>query len=83
MRTTIDLDPQLHAQVRRRAQREGLSLGRMLDKLVKQGMQQGADATDEPILQRSERFIALIPATQSAKVASVTVQQVIDEEGIL
>ncbi|MFT3800422.1 MAG: hypothetical protein QM766_04310 [Burkholderiaceae bacterium] len=83
MRTTIDLDPQLHALVRRRAQREGLSLGRMLGKLVEQGMQQGADTADEPVLQRSGRFIALMPATQGAKVASATVQQVIDEEGLL
>ena len=84
MRTTIDLDPQLHDRVRRRAQREGLSLGRMLGKLVEQGMQQGSDTADEPpALQRSGRFIALMPATQGAKVASAAVQHVIDEEGIL
>ncbi len=83
MRTTVDLEPQLHARVRRRAQREGISLGRMLGKLVEQGLQ-GVPANNEPpAMQRSGRFTVLVPATPDAKVASAAIQQIIDDEGIL
>ncbi|MFT4104047.1 MAG: hypothetical protein QM674_24085 [Burkholderiaceae bacterium] len=81
MRTTIDLDPQLHARARRRAQREGISLGRMLGKLVEQGLQ-GA-AAGVPAMQRSGRFTVLAPAAPHARGASAAVQQAIDEEGVL
>ncbi|MFT4197465.1 MAG: hypothetical protein QM601_06065 [Pseudoxanthomonas sp.] len=83
MRTTIDLEPQLHARVRRRAQREGLSLGRMLGKLVEQSMQSAPSGGEAPAMQRSGRFAVLVPTVQDAKVASAVVQQAIDDEGVL
>lgn len=82
MRTTIELDEELHERLRRRAQREGLSLARLLGRLVAQA--QAAPAADEAVpRQRSGRFSVLAPATPDARTASSTVQKMIDEEGIL
>ena len=82
MRTTIELDEHLHALVQRQAQREGLSMARLLGRLVAQGLR-GPAAGDTPTVQRSGRFTVLAPASAQARVATGTVQKVIDEEGIL
>lgn len=81
MRTTIEMEESLHEQVRRRAQREGLSLSRMLGKLVGQALRQGEEATVPT--QRSGRFEVIAPATPDARATSSAVQKVMDEEGIL
>jgi hypothetical protein len=82
MRTTLELDADLHALVQRRAQREGISMARLLGRLVAHGLR-GAQADSAPATQRSGRFTVLAPATDQARVSSDTVQKVIDEEGIL
>lgn len=81
MRTTIDLDEALHEQVRRRAQREGLSVSRMLGKLVGQAMAPPVETAVS--MQHSGRFEVIAPAAADACVAADAVQKVIDEEGIL
>lgn len=82
MRTTIELDEQVHALVQRQAQREGLSMARMLGRLVAQGLY-GSRSADEPVMQRSGRFTVLAPASREAHVSSEAVQKIIEEEGIL
>ena len=82
MRTTIELDEHLHALVQRQAQREGLSMARLLGRLVAQGLHGPAPDAAPPV-QRSGRFTVLAPASDQARVASSTVQKVIAEEGIL
>ncbi|QHS09918.1 hypothetical protein [Sinimarinibacterium sp. NLF-5-8] len=81
MRTTVELTDDLHEQVRRRAQREGLSLARMLGSLVEQALRQPAG--NPPVHQQSGRFQVIAPASHNAKVSSAAVQKVLDEEGIL
>jgi hypothetical protein len=82
MRTTIELDEHLHTLVQRQAQREGLSMARLLGRLVAQGLR-GPVPESAPPVQRSGRFTVLAPASAQAHVASSAVQKVIDEEGIL
>jgi len=82
MRTTIELDEDLHTLVQRQAQREGLSMARLLGRLVAQGLR-GLQAQGAPATQPSGRFTVLAPATPEACVSSAAVQKVIDEEGIL
>jgi len=82
MRTTIELDAQLHALVQRQAQREGVSMARLLGRLVMQGLH-GPRTEDAPAMQRSGRFTVLAPASAQARVRIDAVQKVIDEEGIL
>lgn len=82
MRTTIELDEHLHALVQRQAQREGLSMARLLGRLVAQGLY-GSHSGDEPETQRSGRFTVLAPASPEARVSSDTVQKIIEAEGIL
>lgn len=82
MRTTIELDDELHERLRRRAQREGLSLARLLGRLVAQA-QAGPAADALAAQQRSGRFTVLAPASPAARTASAAVQKVIDEEGLL
>ena len=82
MRTTIELDEHLHALVQRQAQREGLSMARLLGRRVAQGLR-GPQADGAPAMQRSGRFTVLAPASDQACVTSDKVQKVIDEEGIL
>ncbi len=81
MRTTIDLDPELHELVRRQAQRENLSLARLLGRLVEQGLRKTTDQA--PATVRSGRFNVMAAATPKARVTTEQVQKVIDEEGIL
>ena len=81
MRTTIEMEEGLHEQVRRRAQREGLSVSRMLGKLVGQALRQNEEATVPT--QRSGRFEVIAPAAPRARATSSAVQKVMDEEGIL
>ena len=81
MRTTIELDPDLHETVRRQAQRQNLSLARLLGRLVEQGLRAG---TEQALpTRKSGRFTVIAPATPGARVTSEQVQKLIDEEGIL
>jgi hypothetical protein len=81
MRTTIDLDPDVHERMRRQAQREGISLARLLGRVVREAASQ---ATQEaPPVVRSGRFSVIAPAQAEARTTSQAVQKVIDEEGIL
>lgn len=82
MRTTIELDPGLHNLIQRQAQREGVSMARLLGRLVEQGLR-GPQIDALPSTQRSGRFTVLAPASANARVTSDAVQKVIDEEGIL
>ncbi len=81
MRTTIELDPDLHEAVRRQAQRQNLSLARLLGRLVEQGLRAASDQA--PPTQKSGRFTVIAPATPDARVTSEQIQKLIDDEGIL
>lgn len=81
MRTTIELDPQLHETVRRQAQRQNLSMARVLGRLVERGLQASTQAS--PSSMRSGRFQVIPPGTPDARVSSEQVHKVIDDEGIL
>jgi predicted DNA-binding ribbon-helix-helix protein len=80
-RTTIELDPAVHESVRKLAQRQNLSMARLLGRLVEQGLR----ATTEPVAPalRSGRFQVIGPAVQDARVTSDQVHKVIDDGGIL
>lgn len=80
MRTTIELDPDLHEAVRRQAKRQKLSMARLLGRLVEQGLQ--SSQLTPPTL-RSGRFQVIAPGAPNARVSSDQVHKVIDEEGIL
>ena len=81
MRTTIELDPAVHESVRKLAQRQNLSMARLLGHLVEQGLR----ATTEPVAPalRSGRFQVIGPAVPDARVTNEQVRKVIDDEGIL
>ena len=83
MRTTIELDPDLHEAVRRQAQRQKLSMARLLGRLVEQGLQASTSTQLTPPTLRSGRFQVIAPGTPDARVSSDQVHKVIDEEGIL
>jgi hypothetical protein len=81
MRTTIELDKQSHERLRRQAQRQGISLARLLGKLVESAER---IAGNEPVPEiRSGRFRTIAGIRPGARTASHVVQKVIDEEGIL
>jgi len=81
MRTTIDLDPQLHELVRRQAQREKLSMARLLGRLVEQGLRKSPNQSLPMV--KSGRFQVTAPASPGARVTTEQVQKLIDEEGVL
>ena len=81
MRTTIELDPDLHESVRRQAQRQNLSMARLLGRLVEQGLRTATEPSPPTV--RSGRFQVIAPATPQARVSSDQVHKVIDDEGIL
>ena len=81
MRTTIEIDPQLHETVRRQAQRQNLSIARVLGRLVERGLQASPEAS--PPHMRSGRFQVIAPAVPGARVSSEQLHKVIDDEGIL
>lgn len=81
MRTTIEISDELHERMRRQAQREGISLARLLGRLVERGMAASIDRT-LPV-HRSGRFRVIAAGRSDARVTASAVQKVIDEEGIL
>ena len=81
MRTTIELDPDLHESVRRQAQRQNLSIARLLGRLVAQGMRAATEPSPPNL--RSGRFQVIAPAAPGVRVSSDQVYKVIDDEGIL
>ena len=48
MRTTIDLDPTVLAELKRRQQREGKTLGRLVSELLAQGLEGDLPPPPEP-----------------------------------
>lgn len=80
MRTTIEMNDGLHEHMRRQAQRENISLARLLGRLVEQAA--NAAAQDNLLSQRSGRF-TVIAGGAGTCTKSQKVQKVIDEEGIL
>ena len=48
MRTTIDLDPTILSELKRRGRREGKSLGRLVSELVADGLHQDLPPSPEP-----------------------------------
>lgn len=81
MRTTIELDPAVHESVRRQAQRQNLSMARLLGRLVEQGLRASTQSSAPTM--RSGRFNVIAPAAPDARVSSDQVRKVIDDEGIL
>ncbi len=81
MRTTVELDDQLHEQLLWRARRDGVSLAKLLGNLVEDALH--SESSDLALAQRSRRFKVLVPAKSEARAARRTVQEAIDEEGIL
>ncbi len=81
MRTTIELEPELHESVRRLAQRLNLSTSKLLGHLVARGLSAQGDETLPTA--RSGRFQVIASTGTPAKVSSARIQKVIDEEGIL
>ncbi|MEW6168509.1 MAG: hypothetical protein AB1651_12555 [Pseudomonadota bacterium] len=81
MRTTIELDEELHERMRRQAQREGISLARLLGRMVERGAQ--ISPAGRAPAGRSGRFKVIAAAAPGTRTASSAVQKVIDEEGIL
>lgn len=82
MRTTIELEPAVHESVRRQAQRQNVSMARLLGRLVEQGLRASTQPASAPMM-HSGRFQVIAPAMQGARVTSDRVQKVIDDEGIL
>ena len=81
MRTTIQLDPEVYEAARREAQRQNLSIARLLARLVEHGLQ--AATAPSPPTKRGGRFLAVTPASQDARVSSDQIQKLIDIQGIL
>ena len=81
MRTTIEIEPALHESVRRQAQRQNLSMARLLGLLVERGMRAPAQTAQPSV--RSGRFQVIAPAAPDARVSSEQVYKLIDDEGIL
>ena len=81
MRTTIELDPAVHEYVRKQAQRQNLSMARLLGRLVEQGLRSTTPQVTPAV--RSGRFQVVAPAVKDARVTSDQVQKLIDDEGIL
>lgn len=80
MRTTIELDDSLHERMRRQAQREGISMARLLGRLI----EHSAEAQDHPPpTRKSGRFTVIAESRPEVRTTCSAVQKVIDEEGIL
>lgn len=81
MRTTIELDDQLHQRLRRRAQREGVSLSHLLGRVVAQASE--VPAAQAPPQRRSGRFTVLASPVAGTRTTTETVQRAVDDEGAL
>lgn len=82
MRTTLDITPETHESVRRLAQRQGVSMSRLLGLLVERGLQAQDEKQALPTA-RSGRFQVIAAEPGQARVTQQCIQKVIDEEGIL
>lgn len=81
MRTTIELDPALHESVRRQAQRQNISMARLLGQLVQQGLRASTDPAPPSV--RSGRFQVIAPGAVGTQVTSEQLHKLIDDEGVL
>lgn len=60
MRTTIDLDPSVLSELKRRGRREGKSLGRLVSELLADGLHRDLPSPPEPFTWRARRMTARI-----------------------
>ena len=58
MRTTIDLDPTILTELKRRGRREGKSLGRLVSELVADGLHREVPPSPEPFRWKTRRMTA-------------------------
>jgi len=59
-RTTLDLDPSVLIELKRRGRREGKSLGRVVSELLAEGLHRDALPAREPFAWRSSRMHARV-----------------------
>lgn len=60
MRTTIDLDPTILAELKRRQRREGKSLGRLVSELLAAGLDRDVPPPPEPFSWNSRTMAARV-----------------------
>ena len=81
MRTTADLDEQSYRSVRERAQRSGVSVGRMLGMLVEQAL--AAEAATSLVVKQSHGFNVVAARPGSPVISATAIQRAIDDEGFI
>ena len=59
-RTTLDLDPSVLIELKRRGRREGKSLGRIVSELLSEGLHRDTLPAPEPFAWRSSRMRARV-----------------------
>jgi len=81
MRTTVEVDEQVYRTVRERAQRTGVSVGRLLGMLVEQALAAEADA---PLLIKNSHDFSVVAARPgSPQISAEAVQTVLDSDGMI
>lgn len=79
MRTTLALDDDIFAFARARAQRERISIGQAVSKLVREGIR--AQAHNATVAMPTKSRFALLPARDEV-ITSEHVRALMDQEGI-
>jgi hypothetical protein len=59
-RTTLDLDPSVLAELKRRGRRDGKSLGRLVSELLAEGLHREAAPARDPFTWKSSRMNARV-----------------------
>jgi hypothetical protein len=72
MRTTIDLDPSVLNELKRRGRREGKSLGRVVSELVAEGLHRDVPPTPDPFTWRARRMTARVDLDDAEAVRRAT-----------
>ncbi len=81
MRTTADIDEQAYRSVRERAQRSGISVGRMLGLLVEQAL--AAEAAVPLVIKQSHGFNVVAARPGSPQVSAEAVQAALDDDSAI
>lgn len=79
MRTTLNLDDDVFAVARLRAQRERVTLGEAVSRYVRDGLRAGTQAANTPVAFRSK--YSVLPA-QGEIITSEHVRRLMEQEGI-
>ena len=71
-RTTLDIDPTVLAELKRRQRREGKSLGRLVSELLADGLDRDTPAPPQPFDWRARRMSARVDLEDAEAVRRAT-----------